>query len=68
MADFQGPVRRALAEDRAHDDVTTQLLKTRGAAEGRFVAEERIVVCGVPAIAAAVAELDPHRDRGRVRA
>ncbi|OGU00617.1 MAG: nicotinate-nucleotide diphosphorylase (carboxylating) [Gemmatimonadetes bacterium GWC2_71_10] len=72
MADFTEPVRRALAEDRASEDVTSALLKARhredtgtaarrhgtGLAEARFVAEERVVVCGVPAIVAAVTELD----------
>lgn len=53
MADFDGPVRRALAEDRAGDDVTTALIADRPAA-ARFVAEERLVVCGVPAVTAAL--------------
>lgn len=54
-------VRRALAEDRAHEDVTTQLL---GAAadeqsELHFVAEERFVVAGVRVALLAFRELDP---------
>lgn len=66
---------RALLEDRAHEDVTSALLSGhrgtgalghRGSgapghrkADASVVAEERVVVCGVPAIVAAVRELDP---------
>ncbi len=54
-------VRRALAEDRAADDVTTRLL---GAAAGRttearFIAEGRFVVAGGPLLATVFQELDP---------
>jgi len=53
--------RRALAEDRAADDVTTRLL---GAAAGRttearFIAEGRFVVAGGPLLATVFQELDP---------
>ena len=52
MADPLGldEVRRALAEDRACDDVTTRLLGTPGEriATSRFVAEGRFVVAGLP--------------------
>jgi nicotinate-nucleotide pyrophosphorylase (carboxylating) len=53
-------VRRALAEDRADDDVTTRLLGARGecAALGRFIAEDRFVVAGWPVVAYAFQELD----------
>lgn len=54
-------VRRALAEDRAQDDVTTRLLGTTvdRAGEARFIAEDRVVVAGVPVVAAVFHELDP---------
>ncbi len=54
-------VRRALAEDRAREDVTTRLLGERAArpAVGVFVAEERCVVAGLPVAAAAFRELEP---------
>jgi nicotinate-nucleotide pyrophosphorylase (carboxylating) len=53
-------VRRALAEDRAADDVTTRLL---GALKDRracadFVAEGRFVVAGLPVVARVYGELD----------
>ena len=53
-------VRRALAEDRASDDVTTQLL---GGLAGReacadLVAEGRFVVAGLPVVALVYQELD----------
>jgi len=53
-------VRRALAEDRATEDVTTQLLgalaERRVAA--RFVAEDEFVVAGIPILATVFQELD----------
>jgi nicotinate-nucleotide pyrophosphorylase (carboxylating) len=54
-------VRRALAEDRARDDVTTRLLGTTAEqiGEARFVAEGRLVVAGVPLVATVFQELDP---------
>ena len=54
-------VRRALAEDRARDDVTTRLLGTAAdrAGEARFIAEDRVLVAGVPVVAAVYRELDP---------
>ena len=53
--------RRALAEDRAGEDVTTRLLGTVAtqSAEARFVAEGRLVVAGVPLLATVFHELDP---------
>ena len=62
MADPLGldEVRRALAEDRACDDVTTRLLGTPGEriATSRFVAEGRFVVAGLPLAALVFRELD----------
>ena len=54
-------VRRALAEDRASDDITTRLLGARGdcAGVGRFVAEGRFVVAGWPVVASVFQELEP---------
>ena len=54
-------VRRALAEDRAWDDVTTRLFGGTAdrPAEARFVAEDRLVVAGVPVVATVFHELDP---------
>ncbi|MBI2537312.1 MAG: carboxylating nicotinate-nucleotide diphosphorylase, partial [Gemmatimonadetes bacterium] len=54
-------VRRALAEDRAREDVTTPLLAARALlpAIGRFVAQERCVVAGLPIAGLAFRELDP---------
>jgi nicotinate-nucleotide pyrophosphorylase (carboxylating) len=54
-------VRRALAEDRARDDVTTRLLGTAAdrTGEARFIAEDRVLVAGVPVVAAVYHELDP---------
>ena len=54
-------VRRALAEDRAGEDVTTGLLgaAARQSAEARFVAEGRFIVAGVPLLATVFHELDP---------
>ena len=64
MADAPGleEVRRALAEDRAFDDVTTRLLGAAAdrPAVGSFVAEGRFVVAGLPIAARAFEELDPH--------
>ena len=63
MADALGreAARRALAEDRARDDVTTRLLgaAAESPATARFVAEARFVVAGVPVVATVFAELDP---------
>src|SRR5260370_34324974 len=54
-------VRRALAEDRATEDVTTRLLGA--AADGTdvasFVAEDRFVVAGLPVAASVFRALDP---------
>ena len=53
-------VRRALAEDRATEDVTTRLLGMVAGArvEARFVAEGRFVVAGAPVLATVFQELD----------
>ncbi len=63
MADPRGrdEVRRALAEDRASEDVTTRLLgaAARRPARADFVAEARCVVAGLPIVAGVYAELDP---------
>jgi nicotinate-nucleotide pyrophosphorylase (carboxylating) len=55
-------VRRALAEDKAGEDVTTTLLGAAAdrSAEGRFVAEEAFVVAGLPVAALVFQELDPQ--------
>jgi len=62
LADAVGlaEVRRALAEDRASEDVTTRLLGTLTArpATARFVAEARCVVAGLPVAALVFQELD----------
>lgn len=64
MADAFGvvEVRRALAEDRAREDVTTRLLGASrdDPAEARFVAEGPFVVAGVPILATVFRELDPN--------
>jgi nicotinate-nucleotide pyrophosphorylase (carboxylating) len=54
-------VRRALAEDRAREDVTTRLLGPAAdrPATARFVAEGRFVVAGQPIAAQVFRELDP---------
>jgi nicotinate-nucleotide pyrophosphorylase (carboxylating) len=54
-------VRRALAEDRAVDDVTTPLLgaAAQSPAAGRFVAEADCVVAGLPVAALVFRELEP---------
>lgn len=63
MADPLGldAVRRALAEDRAREDVTTRLLGERAArpSRGTFIAEERCVLAGMPVAASVFHELDP---------
>lgn len=63
MADSLGleEVRRALAEDRARDDVTTRLLGSTAErpAVASFVAEGRLVVAGMPIAALPFRELDP---------
>ena len=63
MADLLGEeeVRRALAEDRADDDVTTRLLGAAGdcPALGRLIAEGRFVVAGLPVAARVFQQLDP---------
>lgn len=53
--------RRALAEDRATEDITTRLLgrAAERAAEARFVAERRLVVAGAPILSGVFQELDP---------
>jgi len=54
-------VRRALAEDRAGEDVTTRLLGAAGdgPAVAHFVAEGRFVVAGLPIARSVFRELDP---------
>jgi nicotinate-nucleotide pyrophosphorylase (carboxylating) len=54
-------IRRALAEDRAREDVTTQLLGAvaERPTRGTFVAEERCVVAGIPVVATVLRELEP---------
>ena len=63
MADPLGleEVRRALAEDRAGEDVTTRLLGAAGdgPAVAHFVAEGRFVVAGLPIAGSVFRELDP---------
>lgn len=53
-------VRRALAEDRATEDVTTRLLAAtaRRPACAEFIAEGRFVVAGLPVVARVYEELD----------
>ena len=53
-------VRRALAEDRATEDVTTRLLGALGERRvaARFVAEGGFVVAGIPILATVFQELD----------
>ncbi len=62
MADPFGlqEVQRALAEDRARDDVTTGLLGAlaQEPGEARFVAEGRFVAAGLPLLATVFRELD----------
>jgi len=55
-------VLRALAEDRAREDVTTRLLGdvARQPVAGRFLAEERCVVAGLPVAAIVFRELEPE--------
>jgi nicotinate-nucleotide pyrophosphorylase (carboxylating) len=54
-------VRRALAEDRATEDVTTRLLGAAadGPAVAHFVAEAQFVVAGLPIAGSVFRELDP---------
>ena len=54
-------VRRAISEDRAHDDVTTRLLGADAdrPAEAIVVAEARFVVAGLPLLSTVFHELDP---------
>jgi nicotinate-nucleotide pyrophosphorylase (carboxylating) len=54
-------VRRALAEDRATEDVTTRLLgaAAEGPAVAHFIAEARCVVAGLPIAGSVFRELDP---------
>src|SRR2546428_9159793 len=63
LADVLGleEVRRALAEDRAGEDVTTRLLGPAADARAiaRFVAEGRFVVAGLPIVELIFHELDP---------
>ena len=63
MADPPGLdiVRRALAEDRAREDVTTRLLgdSAERPTTGTFIAEARCVVAGLPFVAAVFQELEP---------
>ncbi len=64
MADRLGPeidaIRRALAEDRVADDVTTRLLGAAAElpATGRFVAEGDFVLAGLPIAALVFEEID----------
>ncbi len=63
MADPLGgeAVRRALAEDRARDDVTTRLLGPAAdrSTAGTFIAEQPCVVAGLPVVASVFRELEP---------
>ena len=54
-------MRRALAEDRASEDITTSLLgaAARAPASGRFIAEGDCVVAGLPVAALVFTELEP---------
>ena len=54
-------MRRALAEDRAREDVTTRLLGAGAErpATGAFIAEARCVVAGLPVAALVCQELEP---------
>ena len=55
-------MRRALAEDRAREDVTTRLLGDRAArpTSATFLAEERCVLAGLPVAVSVFRELDPR--------
>lgn len=57
-------VQRALAEDRAGEDVTTRLLGPVGerSAMARFVAEAPFVVAGLPVVATVFRLLDPRAE------
>ncbi len=59
--DWGSVVRAALREDRVREDVTTGLLGAAGTqeAEGQFVAEERLVLAGLPGVEIVLHELDP---------
>ncbi|HLZ45386.1 MAG TPA: carboxylating nicotinate-nucleotide diphosphorylase [Gemmatimonadales bacterium] len=61
MVDLGPYVIRALAEDCASQDITTQLLGATASeiTEARFDAESRCIVAGVPVVAAVFQELDP---------
>ena len=76
MADLTPDVVRALAEDRASQDVTTALLGevANEVATARFEAEGRFIVAGVPVVAAVFQQLDrdatvsPELDEGSATA
>jgi nicotinate-nucleotide pyrophosphorylase (carboxylating) len=53
-------VRRALAEDRARDDITTRLLGAAAdqSAEARFVVQAPLVIAGLPLLTTVFRELD----------
>ena len=55
-------VRRALAEDRAREDVTTHLLgrAAEQRVEARFIAERSLVAAGLPILTTVFRELDPR--------
>ena len=55
-------VRRALAEDRAREDVTTHLLgrAAEQRVEARFIAEGSLVAAGLPILMTVFRELDPR--------
>ena len=55
-------VRRALAEDRAREDVTTHLLgrAAEQRVEARFIAEGSLVAAGLPILTTVFRELDPR--------
>src|SRR5213592_3042449 len=55
-------VRRALAEDRAREDVTTHLLgrAAEQCVEARFIAEGSLVAAGFPILTTVFRELDPR--------
>ena len=54
-------IRRALAEDRAREDVTTALLgpTAERPTTGTFIAESRCVLAGLPVVTAVFQELEP---------
>lgn len=61
-------VRRALAEDRASEDASTRLLGSAAESPGhaRFIAEGRLVVAGLPVVAATFRALDPSGETSPV--